>query len=178
VLGLVSSGMNFSPGKQLAGALEALDKGETVQMLRPLPTRRKHQPASLDNIRLAALQFVEYRRGTGMTKEDALVEVADSLGCTTDAIKQWERRLPRTMDTDYVLERLKLSRLCGNLVVALTEKRRRSKIPPFQPRLDFDDPETRARIGKYAQIYGADQLKLTGQKFRELEKAVKRKRTK
>jgi hypothetical protein len=176
VLGLIASGMNFRQGKHLAGALDGLDKGETDQMLRPVRSWRKHQPASFDQVRLAALQFVEYRRGLGMKEEEAFDEVACAMGCTSDALKQWERRIPKTMDADYVLEHLKLSRICGILVAALTDELRRSELSLFQPKLDFDDPDTRERINKHAVTYGTEKLELVARKFRELENTVKRNR--
>jgi hypothetical protein len=133
VLGLISSGMNFRPGRALSGALEALEQGEVSAMLEPRTTGRASGAFTTDRLKLGALAHVYFRWGTGRRKGQAIDEVAEALGTSDYTIKQWEKRLPDTVDRDYIDEHLKHARAVGKLASAIKGRRAggRDKFEPL-----------------------------------------------
>jgi hypothetical protein len=73
-------------------ALEALDFGETLSILKPAENARKRKWREL-RLQLKAIVFVEFRKAMGMTKEAARERVGQAYGQSATTVRLWVGRL-------------------------------------------------------------------------------------
>jgi hypothetical protein len=85
-------GFDFSLISVFIEAMESLDFGEVLPLLRQTTTKRKVKLREL-KIQLKAIEFVAYRRGLGSSKEKAEAAVAKVFKVSTDTLGSWEDRL-------------------------------------------------------------------------------------
>jgi len=74
----------------LRRALQALNTGEVLELVRPAPTGMWWSPYSLAEMRLLAVYHVFMRWGRGITKKQAIKDVSDCLGVSAAALRYWE----------------------------------------------------------------------------------------
>ena len=74
----------------LVRALHALDAGETVDLVRPIPTGMWRSPYSLAELRLCAVNHVFMKWGHGGTKKQAIKGISDCLGVSPATLRTWE----------------------------------------------------------------------------------------
>lgn len=84
----------------LQTALRSLNEGEVEPMLQPVKSRLRGKPASLNRWKLEALYQVHFRIGKGMKKYRALKEVADALAQSAETLRDWEKQLMLSEDTE------------------------------------------------------------------------------
>jgi len=77
--------------QKLAGALEALEEGETHDIVRPVARGRHGDAWSKDRMRAGAVEHVAYLHGQGFTKEIAQQRVAGRMGIPPTTLRDWER---------------------------------------------------------------------------------------
>lgn len=94
-LGLLQANPGGFPAEiqeMMVEALEALDFGETLPILQPAVTDRKRKFREL-RLQLRAVEFVEFRHATGMTKSAARDRVGLAYGQAATTVRLWEGRL-------------------------------------------------------------------------------------
>ena len=80
----------------LRRALQALNTGEVLELVRPAPTGMWRSPYSLAEMRLLAVYHVFMKWGRGITKKQAIKDVSDCLGVSPATMRSWETTwLPR-----------------------------------------------------------------------------------
>ncbi len=89
---LISMGgvVPFALRQPLVRALQALDAGEAMDLVRPLPTGMWRSPYSLSEVRLLAVNHVFMKWGHGSTKKQAIQDVSDCLGVSPATLRTWE----------------------------------------------------------------------------------------
>jgi len=84
----------------LRRALQALNAGETLDLVRPAPTGMWGSPFSLAELRFLAVNHVFLRWGAGIKKKKAREDVAACLGVSPATLRTWETTwLPRVKGT-------------------------------------------------------------------------------
>lgn len=78
--------------------LRSLNEGEVEPIFKPVASRLRGKPASLNRWKLAALRQVYFRVGKGMKKHRALREVGDGIGQSPETLRDWEKKLLRDED--------------------------------------------------------------------------------
>jgi hypothetical protein len=178
VMSALSAGMKFDAGKAVAGALTALKFGDVYAELRPTKTNRKHMSSLLDRAKLIAIQHVEFRRGAGSTRIDAVNLVASSFGVTADALKKWQKNnfayLP-SLDPANALKLCNTARIIGQACAAIEDRPLRPKLPNFIPPLDLDNEPTQARIKLMADRYSDVAMETHAHNYKKLAYAAKAK---
>lgn len=91
-------------------ALRAMNRGQTEELLKPMPIRKTGTPFALGEWKLEALLQIFYRVGQGMKKYRALDLVSEAIGQSTDTIRDWEK--DAKLDEDYSIE-LRCAELAG-----------------------------------------------------------------
>src|SRR5205814_270273 len=132
---------------------------------------RHFRPAALDSLRLRALMHIEFRRGCGMLRQDAVKVVAEKFGKTVAAIDQWAKRLPKELDFEFIAGALEIAYLNGMLAAALADPKLRSQIPPTLA-ANFESPADRAKIERLASEFSNEGLLRAGTKYRDTERAA------
>ena len=74
----------------LRRALQALNAGETLDLVRPAPTGMWGSPFSLADLRFLAVNHVFLRWGAGIKKKKAGEDVAACLGVSPATLRTWE----------------------------------------------------------------------------------------
>jgi hypothetical protein len=80
-------------------ALRAMNRGQTEELLKPMPVRKTGAPFALGEWKLEALLQIFYRVGKGMKKYRALEVVSEAIGPSVDTIRDWEK--DAKFDEDY-----------------------------------------------------------------------------
>lgn len=75
---------------ELTEALQALTKGEVQPLLAAAPNRRHDEAWTRDEMRVRALQHVEFLRGQGLSVGLARKRVALAVGAAVDTLRKWE----------------------------------------------------------------------------------------
>ena len=96
----------------LAEALQALEFGETLQILEAVKDGRKRQFREL-RLQLWALCFLEYKQVLGGRKNKLLSEVGEAFGVSLSTVRGWDRQLRKQLDPFYVANALFRARRCG-----------------------------------------------------------------
>jgi hypothetical protein len=91
-------------------ALRAMNRGQTEELLKPMPGRKTGAPFELGEWKLEALLQIFYPVGKGMKKYRALELVSESIGQSVDTIRDWEK--DAKFDEDYSNE-LQCAELAG-----------------------------------------------------------------
>ena len=91
-------------------ALRAMNRGQTEDLLKPMPFRKTGTPFALGEWKLEALLQIYYRLGQGMKKYRAIEMVGEAIGQSTDTIRDWEK--DAKLDEDYSIE-LQCAELAG-----------------------------------------------------------------
>jgi hypothetical protein len=91
-------------------ALRAMNRGQTEELLKPMPVRKTGAPFELGEWKLEALLQIFYPVGKGMKKYRALELVSESIGQSVDTIRDWEK--DAKFDEDYSNE-LQCAELAG-----------------------------------------------------------------
>jgi hypothetical protein len=76
---------------ELKTALEALEYGESMAVLRPNRRKGRKMDYTLSGLENEAVPEVYFRHGLGKTKQQATVEVASALGVSPETVRQWEK---------------------------------------------------------------------------------------
>jgi hypothetical protein len=103
-------------------ALKALDLGETLPFVAPVPAGRAKHVWSRTVMCLRALEHVEFLRGKGLQKKAAYFEVGKALGGVSDETVRWwiADIRPLVLDLDT---RLETARRAGELATKLQHHR-------------------------------------------------------
>jgi hypothetical protein len=80
-------------------ALRAMNRGQTEELLKPMPVRKTGAPFELGEWKLEALLQIFYRVGKGVKKYRALQLVSEAIGQSADTIRDWEK--DTKFDEDY-----------------------------------------------------------------------------
>ncbi len=137
---------------QLCHGLEALDMGETQELLQ----RVKYKSLagySLWGLRFDAINYINFRRGIKQKKKDAIDKVAKAYGCSTDAVKSWEKSLPEQFGSGLVKYTNRRVRQDGELVYYLQQT-----VPKIE--------EGEKWIAYYLKLYGDTALLRSGEEYR------------
>lgn len=94
-------------------ALEALDWGETQEMLRPEKTSLDRNAYTRHQLELQALMHVEYFKARGMKKLAAQAKVGKAYGREFDTVRGWEWRLRRKLGALEVSRMLSFAHNAG-----------------------------------------------------------------
>jgi hypothetical protein len=106
-------GLDESLRGALAEALEALDYGETLELLKPEKDGSKRQLREL-KLQLWGLCCVEYMHTMGRKKYELLKCAADAFGVSENTMRNWEYRL-REWNVHAVANGLSRARHCGEI---------------------------------------------------------------
>ena len=137
---------------QLCHGLEALDMGETQELLQ----RMKYKSLagySLWRLRFDAINYINFRRGIKQTKKDAIDKVAKAYGCSTDAVESWEKSLPEQFGSGLVKYTNRRVRQDGELVYYLQQT-----VPKIEKGEEW--------IAYYLKLYGDTALSRSGKEYR------------
>lgn len=74
---------------ELRHALEALEQGETLPLLEPVPTEGRAKAWSSYNMQVRALEHVEFMIGQGTQKQIALANVSRALNVSVETLRKW-----------------------------------------------------------------------------------------
>ncbi|WP_156453592.1 hypothetical protein [Methylobacterium sp. CCH5-D2] len=89
---------------ELIEAMDALDRGEVLPILEPVPNGRHDTSWQWDVMRTRALQYVEFLRGQGQTKKNALSLVAIATGVSVHTLRDWETTIEPTEPIEPAFE--------------------------------------------------------------------------
>jgi hypothetical protein len=165
----ISRGMGFNSGNRVGEALTILKHGKVAPVLKPPKNSLKQKSYKRDEARLMAIRHVEFRRGLGALREDALKQVAGAYALAPATILQWQKesikRLP-TLDPAYVVHKCKYARWAGQVQAAIHNPDLARELPLSIPPLDLTNEIQRKRIEKNVEEnYSDARLALDGKKF-------------
>lgn len=75
---------------ELRQALEALEQGETLPLLEPVPTDGRGKAWSSDEMQARALEHVEFLVGQGIQKQIAQANVSRALSVSPQTLRKWK----------------------------------------------------------------------------------------
>ena len=145
---------------QLHEAFEALQFGDVTDLVAPAKSYRKGKSHELWNLRLRAVQHVEFLRGTGLKKFEAQDAVAEAYGLGDSIslggrkiLEQWDRRLRKLFEPFTVRDTLLAARHHGAWSEQLKAEGKRD---------EFDED----RLQYLENQYGTVAMKRDGKRFR------------
>ena len=131
-------------------ALEALEFGETKELLKPVKRGLHAKAYSRWRLQLVALAYVEYQYARGRKKLVTIEEVADAYGYDHETVRGWGKALRQHLGDLYVARRLTFARNAGRNANAAKKEGRATD-------LKF-----------YEDCYGPDVLKRNAQSYKAL----------
>jgi hypothetical protein len=136
--------------RPLCDALEALEYGETLDIIKPAGVGKKRQYRE-SNLQLKTIGFVAYREKVGGLKKDARDEVAAAYCVAADTIRSWEDRARKDPKVGrlYVEQQIGMAHNAASWIVAA---RRGTEVRP-----DL--------IERMEGQYGLDALKRAGAEY-------------
>ncbi|MFT4090763.1 MAG: hypothetical protein QM645_08530 [Asticcacaulis sp.] len=96
----------------LIEALTALNEGEVMELLSPVPLKRQGKAFSLRRWKLACVKKVYFEYGSGLKKYAALTKAANIIGVSTETIRSWDKELRLNDNAAFEIE---CARLAGKL---------------------------------------------------------------
>ncbi len=93
-------------------ALEALNYGETLPLLRPLNDGRKAKLLEL-KLQLEGVQFVEYWHAMGVSKLDTRKKVGGAYGVSDTTVRLWKARLIKELGQIHVSGQIQFAKNAG-----------------------------------------------------------------
>lgn len=150
-------------------AFDTLLFGQESKLLLPSPRNLKGDAKALWELRLAAIQHVEFRRGCGMKKYKAQDVVADAYGINTAKaagianLEGWEDRLPRYFDKHMVEDSIESARNVG------TWYRKYKEDGP-------SDAIEQDHLDELERWFGEERLRKDGARFKQLNPRNRRPR--
>ncbi len=100
----------------LAEGLRALEFGEVRSILQKENVEGEKRNYTERVMQLRALEYIEYEKARGRSKESAREVVKGRFGVTADAIRKWERPLRESLGSTIVSRALITARQDGELV--------------------------------------------------------------
>ena len=153
--------LDFRLAFQLSTAFQALQFGEVMPLTTPATSYFKGQGYALWQLRLKALQHVEFQRGTGLKKYEAQDVVAEAYGLGDKTslggrktLDQWKRRIPSLFAPFMVNDALNFARSYGVQYAQLKGEK---------PLNEFDSEHLELIEG----LYGRRALNRDGKLFRK-----------
>ena len=156
ILSANPGGFNFDLNRMLVQAMQALEFGETLPILKRVESNRKVQWQDLQH-QLRAISLIEYRNTRGMKKRAAQEDVARAYGMSADAVRGWEHAVRAALGNLQVHEEIASARHAA----LLEEKAKRSGGKGSTP------------AGYFDRHYGADALRRAGEEYLAFKRSKK-----